>query len=57
MRRLTALRAEIDQWRGLAKRISDQSELLELSPGEEAGIIQRAPDLRPETLCRPDPAH
>jgi peptide chain release factor 2 len=34
MRRLTALRAEIDQWRGLARRIADQSELLELAAAE-----------------------
>lgn len=40
MRRMTALQAQVDQWRGLSQRASDLSELLELATEEEdAGVI------------------
>src|SRR5437016_1508903 len=34
MRRLTVLQDQVDQWRGLAKRANDLSELLELAADE-----------------------
>ena len=46
MRRLTALQEQTDQWRGLAKRASDLSELLELAvdDGDEGIVAEVARD-------------
>jgi two-component system sensor histidine kinase MtrB len=53
MRRLTGLRAEVDRWRGLARRIADQSELLELAVAESDGeVIAEVDPRRVERILR-----